>query len=212
MNEDPRTQPLQEWNRLARANTENAIVSSMFEATLKASEPIESFCNWLLLATAAVASFVLANTDKIVPLVGKAGFTVGGVLLCISCVFGLISRVFALRCRIGLLSSTAIKATFEEHLAKYKEEEAKIKDGAKFWGITLQTGIGIQRVLQEFLSPFPFWVRWVSQRYFTKHAGNPQIGYISQVKSLNAQGLAAFLQALSFICFFGVAFIYGAAI
>lgn len=212
MTDETRTQPLKEWNRLARANTENAIVSSMFEAALKASEPIESFSNWLLLATAAVASFLLANAEKLIPLIGKTGFTVGGVLLCISCVFGLISRVFALRCRIAVLTGVAVKETFAEHLAKYEEEETKIQEGAKFWGITLQTGIGIERIIREFLSPFPFLVRWMSQRYFKKYEGNPQIGHISQIKSLNAQGLMAFLQALSFIGFFGIAFIYGAAI
>lgn len=48
MNNDPKTEPLKEWNRLARENTENAIVSSMFEAGSKSSEPIKQFSTWLL--------------------------------------------------------------------------------------------------------------------------------------------------------------------
>jgi len=41
MSEDSRIQPLLEWNRLARENTENAIVSSMFQAASCAIEPVE---------------------------------------------------------------------------------------------------------------------------------------------------------------------------
>ncbi len=40
MPDDSRTEPLREWNRLARQNAENAIVSSMFEASFNASDPV----------------------------------------------------------------------------------------------------------------------------------------------------------------------------
>lgn len=73
MSDDPRTEPLKEWNRLARKNTENAIVSSMFEATAKSSEPMERFSSWLLVGTAAIASFLIANSDKLLPLISKEG-------------------------------------------------------------------------------------------------------------------------------------------
>ena len=72
MIDDPRTEPLREWNRLARENTENAMVSSMFEAASKASEPIETFATWLLVGTAAVASFLITNADKLLPLVKQS--------------------------------------------------------------------------------------------------------------------------------------------
>jgi hypothetical protein len=62
MNEDPRTEPLREWNRLARENTENAIVSSMFEASTKSSTLIEKFSTWLLVGAATVASFFIINS------------------------------------------------------------------------------------------------------------------------------------------------------
>jgi hypothetical protein len=212
MNIDPRTAPLHEWNRLARENAENAIVSSMFDAALKSSEHISSFCNWLLLATATVASFVLANSDKVISLIGKTGFIVAGVLLCLSCIFGLVSTVFALRCKIGIDTSVATNMTFDQHLSKYEEEESKILENAAFWGITLQTGIRTQRVLEEFLKPFPFWVRWLARRHFDKHANNPQIAHVSQIASLNVQGMSAFIQAICFITFFVAAFIFAASI
>jgi hypothetical protein len=208
---DERTKPLLEWNRLARENTENAIVSSMFSATLKASEPLESFSNWLLLGTAATASFFIVNGDKLVPVITKQGFFVCGSFLVLSAVFGLLSRLLALRCRIALEIGTAIRATFEDHLAKYEAEEEKIQAGAKFWGINLETGIRIDRVLAEFLKPFPSWARWMAWRHLRNNEENPQIQHVSPMRSLNAQGMAAFLQGLLYVGFLAAGFVYAAA-
>lgn len=212
MTDDPRTQPLHEWNHLARENTENAMVSSMFEGALSASEPIESFTTWLLVGTAAVASFFVSNADKLIPVITKSGFITCGVFLCLSCIFGLLSKVFALQCKIGIETGIAVKKTFSEHLAKYEEEEKKIQEGAKFWGINIETGIRMERVLQEFLAPFPIWVKWLTMRNLKKHSGNPQVGYLLHVKTFNAQGVAAFVQALCFIGFLGAGFLNAATI
>lgn len=211
MTDDQRTQPLREWNRLARENAENAMVSSMFEGTLKASEPTEVFTTWLLVGTAAVASFFISNADRLLTVVSNGGFVICGAFLCVSCVFGLLSKAFALRCKINSEIGAAVKASFLEHLAQYKEVEKKIQEGAEFWGIDLQSGIRMERVFQEYLSPFPRWVKWLAMRHLKKNAGNPQIAYLAQVKCLHAQGIFAFLQAICFIGFLGAGFIYAAA-
>ena len=212
MTDDPRTEPLREWNRLARENAENAIVSAMFEAGFKASEPIETFVTWLLVGTAAIASFLIANADKLLPFIKQSGFIACGAFLCFSCVFGLLSKIYALRCKIGSEVSAAVRGTFMEHLSKYKEEEKKIKEGAEFWDISLESGIRLERVLTEFYKPLPRLVVWLANRHFKKNAGNPQIGYLLLIKFLNRQGIFAFLQALSFLGFLIAGFIYAAAI
>lgn len=212
MPDDPRTESLREWNALARHNAENAIVSSMFEAGFNASEPIETFSTWLLVGTAAVASFFITNADKLVPFIKHAGFLTCGTFLCVSCLFGLISRMFALRCKIQIATGAAVRKTFAEHLAKHKEEENKIKQGADAWGITLETGIRIERVLTEFFSPLPRWVAWLVNRQLKKYENNPQIGYLPVIKGLQWQGLSAVMQALSFLGFLVTGFIYAAAI
>ena len=168
MTDDPRTEPLREWNRLARENTENAIVSSMFEAASKASEPIETFTTWLLVGTAAVASFLITNADKLLPLVKQGGFITCGAFLFLSCVFGLLAKMYGLRCKIAIDTGAAVRQTFREHLEKYEGEERKIKEGAKFWGINLQTGIRLERVLAEFYAPLPKWAVWLASRELKK--------------------------------------------
>ena len=209
---DPRTQHLRDWNDLARENTENAIVSSMLDAGSKASEPIETFSTWLLVATAAIGSFLITNADKIIPFITKTGFLTCGAFLFASCVFGLISKIYSVRAKIGIEVQAVVLKTFTEHLEKFKQEEAKIQEGAKFWGITLETGIRIERILNEFMQPLPWWVRWLSKRHLTKYAGNPQIGRILQIKTLQIQGWSAFLQAISFIGFLGAGFCFAASI
>ncbi len=208
MTNDPRTEPLKEWNRLARENTENAIVSSMFEAGSKSSEPIEQFSTWLLVGTAAVASFLIANSDKLIPLICKTGFLVCGAFLCLSCVAGLVSKIYALRCRIGINVSAAVRETFLQHLEIYEKEEEKVKEAASFWGITLETGIRMERVMKEFFKPQPKVVTWLTNRMLKKHEGNPQVGYLLLVSLVNRQALFAILQAALFLAFLVAGFIY----
>jgi hypothetical protein len=208
MNDDPRIEPLREWNRLARENTENAIVSSMFEAGLKSSEPIEQFSTWLLIGTAAIASFLIANSDKLIPLISKLGFLVCGAFLCLSCMSGLISKIYALRCQIGIKVSAAVRETFTSHLERYEKEEEKIQEGASFWGITLETGIRIERVMEEFFKPQPKIITWLATRILKKHDGNPQVAYLLLVSMINRQGFFAILQALLFLGFLVAGFTY----
>jgi hypothetical protein len=212
MTDDPRTEPLREWNRLARENAENAIVSSMFEAAGTAVEPLEKFSNWLLLGAAAVASFMIANSDNVLPLLGARGFSVCGAFLCFSCFFGLLSKIYALLTQIALSTGVAVRQTLAEHLAKYEEEEHKIREGAAFWRIDLQTGVRLERILSEFLRPLPRWVGWLARRKFAKHAGDPQIGHFVLIGRLNKQGFFAACQALAFLGFLIAGFVYAAAI
>lgn len=212
MADDPRTEPLREWNRLARENAENAIVSSMFEASGNASEPIEKFSTWLLIGAAAVSSFLITNSEKVLPFLGARGFSVCGAFLCLSCICGLLSKIFALQTQVGIATGAAVRLTFAQHLAKYEEEAKKIKEDAQFWGIDLQTGVRIDRVLTEFYKPLPRWVAWLAMRQIRKHVGNPQIGYLLLIKNINRQGIFAVLQALTFLAFMISGFTYAAAI
>jgi hypothetical protein len=212
MNNDPRTEPLLEWNRLARENTENAIVSSMFEASAKASEPLEQFTTWLLIGAAAIASFLIINSDQIINLMSRTGYLSCGAFLCFSCIFGLISKIYALRCKIAIEVSAAIRNTFSVHFENYEKEEEKIQESASFWGITLETGIRIERVLNEFYKPLPRILAWYSRRVLKKHKGKPHIGHILLISMLNRQGLFAILQALSFLGFLVAGFVFASTI
>ena len=116
--QDSKTEPLREWNRLARENAENAMVSSMYEAGLKASEPIEAFSTWLLIGAASVASLLITSAEKLIPFLGRVGFLACGAFLAGSCLCGLVAKIFALRCKIQIDTGAAVRKTFAEHLGR----------------------------------------------------------------------------------------------
>jgi len=184
----------------------------MFEAALKASEPIEAFSTWLLVGTTAVASFFITNADKLLPFIGQKGFLICGAFLTCSGFFGLVSRLYAVRCKIQIETGAAVRKTFAEHLAKHQEEEAKINESAKIWGITLESGVRIERLLAEFFAPLPRWVAWLVNRSLKKNAGNPQVGYLPAIKGMQRQGTFAALQALSFLGFVVAGFVVASGI
>jgi hypothetical protein len=200
------------WNELSRANVENALVSTMLDGAFKAHEPIDTFTTWLLAGAGAVASYFLSNADKLIPFLGKAGFVTAGVLLCLSGVFGLISKGFGLRFKAANEASAAFQAVFISKLEAYEPTESQIQAAANAHGLQLETEVRMQRVLEQFFSVLPRWVKWLALRQLRKNAGHPQIGYISRVKSLHAQSVCAFLQAVLFIAFLAAGFIFAAAI
>lgn len=212
MSQDPRIQPLLEWNRLARENTENAIVSSMFIAASCAIEPVEKFSTWLLVGAAAIAAFLITNSDKIIPYLGKQGFLVCGGFLCLSCFFGLLAKLAALRSQIASQTNAAVQGTFKEHLATYEDEERKIQNGAKFWGINLQTGVRLDRILSEFLKPLPWWVKLLVNWKLKNQMSNPQVGNLPFISNLTWLGYFTAGQSLSVLAFLVSGFSYAAAI
>jgi len=199
--EDPKTAPLRDWNRLARENAENAIVASMFEAAALSSESIDKFATWLLVGSAAIASFFVANADRLIPLLGGSGFLMSGGLLCASCAFGLVSKMYAVRCKVAGDVGHSVRATFAGHLHTYKNEAGEIQKNAKAWGITLETGIRIERVLEEFYRPMPKVIAWLARRQLERDAGDPQIGQLYRFRALLKQSTFALLQSFVFLGF-----------
>lgn len=206
MTEHQLADPLLEWNRLSRENAENAIVSSMFEASSAAIEPIETFVTWLLIGAAAVASFLLGNSDKLVPILGERGFLLCGLLLATSCMFGLLAKSYLLRADIGRRVSRAVAETFAVQLKQHEEVEQEIQATAQQRGIELETGIRMERVLGEFVAPMPLLVKLLVGRTLKKNAGNPQIAYLLRIKIMNRSGFFSFLQAMAFLAFIVVGF------
>ncbi|GAD79860.1 hypothetical protein [Vibrio ezurae] len=202
MDKEEKTKPLRKWNDLAKENTENAIVASMFVATLKTTSNLDTLNNWLLVATGAVASFLLANINNISEFLGRNAIVEGGYILCISCVFGLFGKIMGMRCKMAQEVSETVMHTFREHMKAHGEEEVKIHEGAKFWGISLDTGVRIERIISEYLALFPKPIRWLANHYFKKEKNNPQIAYVSQMRSLQVQSGAILIQATLFIYFF----------
>jgi hypothetical protein len=202
--------PLEEWNRLERENTENAIVCSMFLAGVKTSSAIDDFTTWLLVGSAAIGAFFITNADQLIPVISSNGFLVIGMLLCASSLLGIVSKIYGVLCRIGLGVTEAVQETFQKHLEKYAEVEDEIQETAIKSGVSIDTGIRIERVMSEFLKPMPKLVKWMINRQLIKGYTTPQSGYYILVNRFNLQGFFAFLQAILFLSFMTTGIIYAA--
>jgi hypothetical protein len=198
---DPRISSLHRWNSLARENAENAVVASMFEASIKASEPLEAFANWLIIGAAAVGSFVISNGDKVQPLLGKVGLLTCGLLLCLCCIFGVLSKIYGLRCKIGVQANAALKETLSTHFAAHRDQQKEIEENARFWGIVVESGIQLDRIISEYLGPLPLYAKWYVKRQLIGIPATPQGGYYPLIKALQRQGLFALLASFAFIAF-----------
>jgi hypothetical protein len=200
---------LREWNRLNKEITENAMIASIFEAGCKSSKSIDQFSSWLIVGAAAIASFFITNSNQLLPLLEPSGFMTCGVILCASCFFGLISKIYALMCKIGIDVVNTLRITLEEHLKRFEESKEEIKKGEKFWEITLETNIDFQKVLTRFYEYQPIWVRWQLSSYMKKYGSDPMAGYFIPFKYMTNQNVLFVLQAIIFLFFLiaGFAFI-----
>lgn len=156
--------------------------------------------------------FLITNSDKIIPLLSKQGFLVCGGLLCVSCFFGVLAKLAALRSQIASQINLAVQKTFKEHLAKYEDEEEEIQEGAKFWGINLQTGVRLGRILSEFSKPLPWSVKLLMKWKLKGQEKNPQVGYLPLINNLTWLGYLTAGQSLTFLAFLVAGFVYAAAI
>jgi hypothetical protein len=202
--------PLLEWNRLNRENAENAIVSSMFEASTEAIEPVASSVTWMLAGTGAIASFLLANAETLLPILGQSGFLWCGLTLAASAFFGIIAKVCLLSAEIGRRVGHAVADSVNRQLAIHEVDEEKIQAAADLRGVEIETGIRMDRILTEFLAPMPWYVRLYASRSLKRHGSNPQIAYISRVKAFNSATFASFLQSMAFLAFMLVGFVSSA--
>lgn len=211
MNDQEQRDALARWNELSRTNTENAMVSSMFDSGTQIAELVEQFSTWLLVGTAAIAAFFISNGEKLVPFFGSAGFYRCGVLLCLSCLSGFVAKTYAIRSKIDSHVRSSVHETFLLHLEKHAEKEEEIAEAAEQLSLTIETGVRMDRVLKGFFALLPTPVKWLALRSLKKNEGNPQIEYFRAVKLINRLGVATLVQSLFFFLFLLAGLAYASA-
>ncbi|QLI80833.1 hypothetical protein HZU75_04405 [Chitinibacter fontanus] len=201
-------EPLQTWNELNRKNTEDDVIKSMYEACAKSSEPVDLFVTWLLVGSAAVGSFWVVNSDKLVPYIGKTGFMWCGLFLCVSCFFGLLSKMYALQIKVRTEIISALNAVMQGRLDLHDQQEQKILEAARLHGVELETEIRVERIFSVFLSPLPAWLRNREIRKAAKNGLEPHAGHRPLLRFLAFQSFYLSLQSLGFFGFLCAGFIF----
>jgi hypothetical protein len=193
---------------LHRSRIEDAIIRGMFEASFRASSPVDRFVNWQLASKAAIAAFLVANADAMTKVLSSEGFVACSVLLIVSGVFGLYAEAQATLFDVGDAARTALPEVFERAYGAHAKAEEDIYSLADSLGVEVDLEPQIERVVKQFLEPQPFWARYFANRHLAKYKDKPYVGLVGQVKSLNAQMAGAFLQTLSLLGFFGAALVF----
>ena len=199
--DDPRLEPLLRWNRLSRENAENAIVDSMFKATFSANEATDKFATWLLAGGATVGSFLILNAEKVLPLLGTIGYLSCGLAVCVSCVFGLLSKFMGFQLKLAILTRKQTAESFAAEIEKHREVQQKIQERAEWWGVELDSDIRLSRILQEYFRLMPKITAWLAQKLISKHSGDPQIANRFPAVLFRWQGRNLFFQAFALLVF-----------
>ncbi|HAW2736207.1 hypothetical protein [Escherichia coli] len=156
---------------------------------------------WLLVGVGATATLMIANIDKVLPFITPLGFKISVFLLAISSIAGFASKYFAL---VVCSSATVTVRMTELIQSKIKEyaENCKIRDEiGRDVGYVSDIELSIDSFTEQYVSLFPFQglrnkVKKGMNFYSENRSGNR-----AAVHGVVFQGIALFVQALSYIAF-----------
>ncbi len=193
--------PLLEWNRLNKENTERDMVSAMFISVANTSYILDKFSMWLFAGTGATGALLITQINSVLSSMSIAGFKVCMFMLVVSSIFAFVAKFFSLNCQIVneviAAINEKIKLLFEEH----EENEEEIEKYAKERTMKLETDINMNNVLKEYMRPFPKWIQRIIKQQAQKAEGDPLVAYHSMVQAYYKQSIFTFLQAVLFIGF-----------
>jgi hypothetical protein len=91
---------LDNWATINKSNFEISFVEGIFLASLTGSPIIDKFSIWLLAGTGATAALMIANLDKLVPLLGANILKISMYVLLLSALFGFMAKIKSIACQI----------------------------------------------------------------------------------------------------------------
>lgn len=193
--------PLHEWNRLNKENLEQGFVSEMFINMSITSPLADKFSIWLFAGTGATGALLITQLQNIIPSLSLSGFRVCMFMLITSAICAFVAKYWALRCQIQTSFMQNLTEKLDALFEKHEKDEDEIKQLAKERGIEIDTEIEFNNIINEFIKPFPFWVKWLVTRKTREEAQNRQSGYHVAVKAYYWQLNFTFLQSVFFILF-----------
>lgn len=196
------------WNSLNKENTEQGMVSVLFQSFVETSPMVGSYATWLLVGTGTISAFMVTQINSILPYLSVVGYKLSLLSLVLSAMFGFLSKVRALRCDIQLkviaMVSNGLPSVFEKH----EKEEMEIIKRSEELGIKLDTEIDIEKVFSEAYKPFPFWMKGVMNKAAKEGLGNRQAHYHILISSYLSLMWSLFFQIIFFLLFIVIVSIF----
>ena len=149
--EDPKLNlknALDNWAEINKKNAEIGFTEGMFTGALVSISIIDKFSTWLLAGSGATGALMIANIDKLSPVLGGESFRQSIYILVVSALFGFLAKFKSIHCQIMLATGEEIKKRVLPVLEKHGEDKEKIEGMAKEHDITVNTSIDIEYVVR----------------------------------------------------------------
>lgn len=206
--EDPKQDlknSLDNWAEINKKNAEIGFIEALFTGTLVSSSIIDKFSTWLLAGTGATAALMIANLDKLSPVLGVATFKQSIYLLVVSALFGFLAKYKSIHCQVMFATGEEIKKRILPVLVTHEEDEEKIEGMAKEHDIEVNTEMDLEFVIKEYCGAFPKIMHSWLLRQFTQGLNDRLAPSRKAANGLFWQGNYTVLQFFTFLGFVLVA-------
>ncbi|MGM0582851.1 MAG: hypothetical protein ACQETL_19400 [Bacteroidota bacterium] len=202
--EDPKLNlknALDNWAGINKKNAEMGFTEGLFTGALVSSSIIDKFSTWLLAGTGATAALMIANLDKLSPVLGSETFRQAIYLLVVSALLGFLAKYKSIHCQIMLATGEEIKKRVLPVLEKHGEDEKKIEGMAKEHDIEVNTEMDLEYVFKEYCRAFPKVMHHWLLRQFTQGLNDRLAPSRKAANGLFWQGNYTVLQFFTFLGF-----------
>jgi hypothetical protein len=190
-----------ELAKITKKNAESKLIKMLLKEILKTSPILDKFSTLLLIGVGATASLMIANLEKILPIIGQVNFKDSIYLLVVSILFGVLAKIKFFYCQIALAINENLENQMVTILEEHDNNKEEIKNLDKDNNLKIDIDIDIVSVIQEFNKAFP---RFTHRQLFQEFKKGTEDQFSHDRKSANnvyLQGVYVTFQLLTFIFF-----------
>lgn len=196
---------LDNWAAINRKNAEIGFTEALFTGALVSSPIIDKFSTWLLAGSGATGALMIANLDKLSPVLGVGTFKQAIYILVVSALFGFLAKYKSIHCQIMFATGEELNKRILPVLDKHGEDEEEIEGMAEEHDIQVNTAMDVEFVIREYCRAFPKIMHFWLESQFTEGLNDRLAPSRKAANGLFWQGNYTILQFFSFLGFVLVA-------
>lgn len=194
-------QDLIDYANLVRSNAEISFTSAMLDSAIRSSITVNRFSTFLLIGSGATVSVFVTNIDKLLPIINQFGFKASALLLVGSILFGIAAKFRSIQCEISIENRNFIQERLPKILEELDKHQGLISTRSSQLNITVDSELRMDRVISDFLKPFPRFIRYIALRNLNKNSDSSQVAYLNSIKHWLSQCFFTLLQTAFFVFF-----------
>lgn len=202
MQEEKLRKAIDEWDAAIHDNFQKGMINGASLATSETTSIIDKTSMWLLAGVGGTAALIIANIDKITPYTGIGGFKCIVLFLCISAIFGFLSKYYSIVAHSSVAVNIRMTEISSEELKKYLEN-CKLRDeAAEGIAYVSKKDIDVNNFLKDYIELYPTnFLRKRVEKTFMKMNQDNLYGNKSVVRCVVYQSICLMLQAISYVLF-----------